>query len=168
MPSLAYDGVFDFDEGVNKADLLAHLASRFQKVNAGDIQISRDSVSFRGGFFRGVGSWNVLIPFGRGELIVDDIIHEVHYRLSLRQLIFSASAMVGLRACSAWFDTDGHNPFTLFAFAGGWVGLVGGNLAIGIPRFQRFLREAIDALPVQIGVSNGPRGTSGTRSKGSD
>jgi hypothetical protein len=52
MPSLAYYGAFDFDEGVDKAALLAHLAHCLQKVNARDIRISRDSVSFRSGFFR--------------------------------------------------------------------------------------------------------------------
>jgi hypothetical protein len=40
-------------------------------------------------------------------------------------------------------------PFVPFAFAFGWLILVGGNLMIGVPRFQKFLREAIDTAPVE-------------------
>jgi len=158
MSSPEYNGALDFDEGVDRASLLAHLDFCLRKINARDVQISSDSVSFRGGLFRGVNNWNLLIPFGRGKLVVDDVRHEVRYRLSFRQLMLAALTLLGLAACLAWSDF-GHNPFTLVALAVGWLWLVGGNLAIGIPRFRRFLRDSIDALPAQSGSSNVERGT---------
>jgi hypothetical protein len=79
MLSLICTGTFEFDDGVDKAALLAHLAEQLRKLDARAIRISRDAVSFRGGFFRGVNNWNILIPFGHGELIVDNAKPEVYY-----------------------------------------------------------------------------------------
>jgi hypothetical protein len=156
MSSPAYNGTLEFDEGVGKTALLAHLACCLRKVNAHEVRISPNSVSFRGGVFRGVSNWNILSPFGCGDLAVDDISHEVRYQLSFRQLILVVSTLLGLGAFSAWSDIS-HNPLMLVAFVVMWLWFVGGNLAIGIPRFERFLRDAIDTLPIENGVASGPR-----------
>jgi len=104
-------------------------------------------LSFRGGIFRFVDNWNALVPFGRGQLIVDDERHAVRYHVSFRQLTYAATIMVVFGAAGGWFATK-HDPVVSLFFAFGWLWLVGGNLMIGIPRFQRFLRKAIDNAPI--------------------
>jgi hypothetical protein len=59
MLSLTCTGTFEFDDGVDKAALLAHLAEQLRKLDARSIRISGDAVSFSGGFFRGVNNWNI-------------------------------------------------------------------------------------------------------------
>lgn len=91
--SLTYAGALEFDAGIDSTALIAHLADHLRKLNARDIKASQSSVSFRGGLFRAVSNWNVLIPFGYGELIVDKATHEVRYRLSFRQLIYTVTTL---------------------------------------------------------------------------
>lgn len=148
MLSLACAGAFEFDDGVDKAALLAHLAGCMRKLDARAIRISLDSVSFSGGPFRLVSNWNILVPFDHGELVVDEVTHEVRYRLSFRFLVFAVTALVGFAGVSEWYAGN-HDPVILLFVAFGWLFLVGGNLMTGIPRFERFLRNAIDSLPVR-------------------
>ena len=146
MRSLTYTGTLEFDDGVDKTALIAHLADCLRKLDAHEIRISHTSVSFRGGMFRFVSNWNLLGPFGYGELIVNDATHEVRYHLSFRQLAWAATIILGCMSAFALY-ASGYNPgipFLVFGF--GWLWLVGGNLAIGIWRFRRFLRTAIDTF----------------------
>jgi hypothetical protein len=147
-PSLTYSGSFEFDEGVDKAALILHLAECLRKLNAHDIRPSQVSVSFRGGVFRGVSNWNILIPFERGELMVDETAHEVRYRLSFHHLVFFAAIFFGFGCLIAWPDSK-FDPAIPLVLGLGCLFLVGGNLMLGIPRFHRFLRDAIDSLPVR-------------------
>ena len=148
IPSLICTGSFDYDDGVNKTVLLAHLAEKLRSVNAASIRVSSNAVSFTGGLFRGVNNWNILIPFGRGELIADDAKHEIHYRLNVRQLVYSVGIMFAF-ASVTMFSVIRDDPAMLLVFALGCLWLIGGNLLIGLPRFKRFLRDAIDTVPVE-------------------
>ena len=82
------------------------------------------SVSFRGGLFRGVNKWNMLIPFEYGELVVDDATHEVRCRLSFRQLIVATTIMLGFIGAIAWYAAS-YNPVVpvlVFGMVGcGWL-----------------------------------------------
>jgi hypothetical protein len=40
------------------------------------------------------------------------------------------------------------DPTILFLLAFGWLWLIGGNLMVALPRFKRFLRDAVDTVPV--------------------
>jgi hypothetical protein len=69
----------------------------------------------------------------------------VVYKLNFRQLILAATAsitfMAGTMAVLSF-------PSTSFAFLPiGWIWLVGANLGFGLPRFNSFLRRAIDTAP---------------------
>ena len=146
MLSLECRGTLDFDDGVDKSALLAHLAKHLQEVKAREVTISCDRCTFGGGFFRGVNNWNILIPFGRGELIVNGTKHAVRYRLSVRQLVYTATIMIAFVSMESWSDIR-HDPAILFLLAIGWFLLIGGNLMVGLPRFRRFLRDAVDTVP---------------------
>jgi hypothetical protein len=144
--SLTYTGTLEFDTGVDITALIAHLADYLRKLDARNIRTSYTSVSFRGGLFRTVSSGNILIPFGYGELIVDETAHEVGYGLCFRQLICVVTTLLGLGYVAEWPVTR-FEPVVPLVLGISWLSLVGGNLMIGIPRFQRFLRSAIDSLP---------------------
>ncbi len=143
--ALVLEGSFDFDTGVEKTALLSHLAECLRKVDARGVHIIEGRVSFRGGLFRGVSNWNVLAAFGSGELIVDEVLHAVRYRLSVGQIVALVTLIVAAMAASIWSDTRRVGWSTLFP-ALAWLWLVGGNLAVGLPRFKSFLRNAIDSL----------------------
>jgi hypothetical protein len=147
MLSLTCTGTFEFDDGVDKAALLAHLAEQLRKLDARSIRISRDAVSFSGGVFRGVNNWNILIPFGHGELIVDNAKPEVSYRLSVRQLVITVTIILAFVFVNLW-SVVRTDPAILFLLAFGWLWLIGGNLMVALPRFKRFLRDSIDTVPV--------------------
>ena len=146
MRAPVYEGTLEFDTGIGKAALLTHIAECLRNAEARGVKVSGDSVFFRGGIFRFVGNWNILVPFGRGELIVDEVTHEIRYRLSLLQNLSIVTIVVAYGAWITWVGTN-HAPFVPFAFAFAWLAFVGSNLMFGIPRFQRFLREAIDTAP---------------------
>jgi len=133
--------------GVDKTVLIAHLAECLRKLNAHDVRTSQASVSFRGGFFR-ASAIGISIPFDRGELTVDEALHAVHYRLSFRQLVFFAAIFFAFGCLIEWPNSkfDLAIPLVLGL---GCLFLVGGNLMLGVPRFHRFLRDAIDSLPVR-------------------
>ena len=146
--SLTYTGTLEFDAGVDTTALIVHLADYLRKLEARDIRISQASVSFRGGLFRAVSNWNILIPFGYGKLIVDETAHQVRYGLSFRQLICVVTTMLAL-ACLIEWSVATFDSVVPLVLGIGWLWLVGGNLMLGIPRFRRFLRGAIDSLPVR-------------------
>ncbi len=123
--------------------LLPYLCDRLREVKARRITVTDHAVSFRGGMFRFVGKWNVLVPFGHGELMVDEQKRELRYRLSIRQMVLLVTFVVAAATIAAWVGLQ-TGPGILLVSAVGWIWLVGGNLLIGIPRFKRFLRKAVD------------------------
>jgi hypothetical protein len=62
MLSLPYNGTCEFEDAVANPALLAHLADCMRRIDAREIRTLNDGVSFRGGVFRWVNQWNVLIP----------------------------------------------------------------------------------------------------------
>lgn len=138
MRAPVYDGTLEFDTGIDKAALLTHIAECLRNVEARRVKISRDTIFFQGGLFRFVGRWNILVPFGSGEVLVDEVTHVARYRLSLRQLVCTATIALAFPAGIAWVGTT-QAPFVPFVFAFGWLALVGGNLMIGVSRFQEVL-----------------------------
>jgi hypothetical protein len=151
-----HTGDVPFDDKVDLAVLPTHLADCLRDVRARAIEIEGNHIAFTGGMFRLVSNWNVLVPFGYGDLTVDAGTRQVHYRLSSRQLVIPATVLTIVLAIF-WIVqmTASRNwPWQpILAIPLLWVWLVGGNLAIGLWRFQRFLRRAIRTAPRQMGVN---------------
>ena len=61
-------GSLPFDERIDPRRLADQLAEALRRVDARDVIATVDRVSFRGGVFRSVSNWNVLVPFSHGEL----------------------------------------------------------------------------------------------------
>lgn len=135
-----------------KADLADGLRDRLldtfrqelDRLSPRKLDVSGDTVSFRGGVFRLVMNWNLLVPIGRGEIVVaptDDGLL-VRYRISFRELITVATIMI-LVMMVMIFGSEGIEAFPIVpvGLSFGWLFIVGGNIAICIPRFNSFVRK---------------------------
>jgi hypothetical protein len=140
-------GAIPFDQGVDSSSLAVHLAGCLRSVDASTVEILGNHVAFTAGIFRLVGSWNVLVPFGSGDLTVDSIACEVRYTLNCWQLVVMATAMTGVMAAFL-LRSGGSQMLWFLPFT--WLWLVGGNLAIGIPRFRSFVVRAVLTAPRRV------------------
>ena len=143
--SLLYVGAIDFNHDVDSMGLPAHLTDCLRNVNAASVKTEANRVAFTGGAFRLVTNWNVLGPFGFGELTVDSSTLEVQYRLSFRQLVIFASIATALTATFGLFSGFGWQ--LLIGVPIMWTWLVGFNLVTGVPRFETFIGKAIATAP---------------------
>jgi hypothetical protein len=137
-------GTIAFDEGVDSSALPAHLASCLARVHAREVRVDSNSISFSGGLFRFVSNWNVLVQFGTGELKVETRVRRVGYRVSVRQLVFVSTALCALVSIPV-IASCSWSGMAIVSFL--WLWLVGGNLAIGVPRFRSFIRHCIESAP---------------------
>jgi hypothetical protein len=99
MSILLRSGRLDFGPEIDPSLLPARLAKCLRSVDADAVEITNNSVTFEGGVFRFVTNWNVLVPFGFGDVIVDSEARAVAYGLGYRQLVILYAIMVGLSAC---------------------------------------------------------------------
>ena len=144
---LTVSGSFDYDSGRDPAVLLAHIAEELRRVKGRDIAIAGNTLHFRGGMFRFfVTNWNLLNPFGFGSITVDPARAQVRYELSVRQTFAIATAFVALTSVVMGRELW-RQPFLLVVLALAWAFCVTSNLGVGIPRFNSFLRHAIDSAP---------------------
>ncbi len=147
-----YSGTIQHDVETQGSQLTQHLAECLRGVRARRVTVDGNRVSFRGGFFRFVSNWNVLVPFGAGELRVDARARRVYYRLSFSQLMITVTSLVGFLGYLMFFlpipqRSVAFPPTFVVVFCIlAWLGLVGGNLVIGIARFQSFLRRSIESV----------------------
>jgi hypothetical protein len=139
---LEWTGTVKCSEEVDWSDLPAHLANCLRDViHARDVAIEGTRVTFTRG---SVNRWDVLVPFGSGELILNPSARQIQYRLSVQQMIVSVTLALGLIGVFSLF-WQSRPPLAFLAF--GWAWLVGGNLALGIPRFKNFIRKTIATAP---------------------
>lgn len=126
--------------------LLYTFRLELDRLSPRKLDVSGDTVAFRGGVFR-LGlmtNWNLLVPIGRGEIVVEptDDGLSVRYVISFRELITVATIMI-LIMMAMIFESEGMEvfPFVPVALIFGWLFVVGGNIAIAIPRFNSFVRK---------------------------
>jgi hypothetical protein len=135
----------NLDRDLDLLKLPAHMAARLSDIKARAVKVNQNNVSFTGGLF-GFGSrWDVLVPFGFGELTIDPNAFQLTYRLSFRQLIVVTTVMVGILAGVSWYMSRSSESLVFIPFA--WTWLVGANLAIGLPRFKKFIHSALETAP---------------------
>jgi hypothetical protein len=133
-----------FDAEIDPTALANHLANCLRSVKASTVEILGNRVVFTGGIFRLVSNWNVLVPFGSGDLTIDADSRQVHYCVSFRELALLGTAMVGLATV---FILASPNRLPLLFVPLMWLWLVGGNVALGIFRFKRFVGRALATAP---------------------
>ena len=141
---LVYTGEVDVHDDIDLTLLLTHLANCLNTVHGRAVRVESGRVTFQGGSLW-VWSWNVLGPFGSGDLTVDAVTRHVRYRVSVLQLVLLATILVGIMAVSLVQESAPYQVLRCIPFA--WALLIGGNLAIGIPRLQSFVRRSINSAP---------------------
>jgi hypothetical protein len=139
-------GNIEFGPEVDAAALPAHLADSLRAAKATSVEVNANRVGFSGGMFRPVGNWNVLVPFEWGELVVDPEARQVQYVLSIGQLLVFATGLAGFMGAFLVLATRSWSLVVFPVFI--WLWLVGGNLAIGLPRFRSFIRQAITTTSI--------------------
>jgi hypothetical protein len=144
MQFTTYRGSVPVVPDVDSARLPEHLAARLRDVRAYGVQIEGTRIRFKGGIFRLVTNWNVLVPFGAGELTVEPARNEIRYALSFRQLVIGVTLPIAALVAVTMKETV-RPPVAFLVFA--WLWLVVGNVLIGIERFTRFLRDALQSAP---------------------
>ena len=136
MSAFTRTGSLQFGGNIDPFALPAYLAGVLQKVDAREVKVYGDRVEFKGGIFRLVSSWNIFVPFGSGIVTI----RQVAYQVSYLQLVCVATVAVGVMSLFI-LSSVGWLPLLVIRIA--WLWLVGGNLLIGIPRFERFIRRAL-------------------------
>ncbi len=140
-----YTRELNFGNEIDPAALPLHLANCLRGVHARAVTVEANQVRFRGGIFRFVSNWNVLVPFGYGDVTIDASRRQVQYRLSFRQLMIFVLALSLFATLSAAIESRSYG--FLAAIPIFWLFLVGANLAIGLGRFESFLQNAIETAP---------------------
>jgi hypothetical protein len=130
-------------QGLTDAVLAQQIADALHEAKGRDVTIASNRVYFTGGIFRSLfmSNWNVLLPFGHGEIEIHSQKGYVRYRLSILPL-FVAVALMSALAAIMLYRPDApqryHKGLGLI-----WAWLFGGNFLLGIIRFHFFLKRAI-------------------------
>ena len=138
------------DQGVDSDSLPAHLARCLRSVDASKVDIIGNRVTFTAGIFRLVSNWNILVGFGSGDLTVDSAACKVRYTLNCWQLVVVATVVTVFGAVillASVSESVGKTLSLLPVLPFMWLWFVGGNLAIGIPRFKSFVTRSVATAP---------------------
>jgi hypothetical protein len=124
--------------------LIARVEQALRRVRAARLQVSGDTISFRGGFFRAVTNWNILVPISSGEIHFSRIDGSVlvRYRISFLGLFLMTT---GLVLIPLFFFGDPIQSGVIFALPFMWLWLFGANYFTTRFRFPRFLASAAGA-----------------------
>ena len=144
-------GAVDFGKEVDSSLLAAHVAARLRDVDANEVDVRPNRVTFKGGFFRFVTNWNILVSFGFGDIVVDHDTHEIRYRLSYRQLVIYSAIMFGVMCLFllTFSGTQGmiSGIWTILGLLLIWLCIGFLNVTIGVWRFERLQGRAIATAP---------------------
>jgi hypothetical protein len=129
-------------DGATLEQLLAIVGQRLEDAQARKVSVEPNTVSFKGGFFRLVGNWNLLVAIGSGKIELDPQGHRIAYSLSFAELLVVGTVMIGVMAM---FMAAGGFPSGAFIcfLPVGWLWLVGMNYLIALSRFDRFMKRCI-------------------------
>ena len=67
MPTLMTTGAIDNGSEIDSSLLAAHVAAQLRDLDANEVDVRPNRVMFKGGDFRYVTSWNILVTFGFEE-----------------------------------------------------------------------------------------------------
>lgn len=105
-------------------------------------------LDFKGGLFRMVHNWNLLVPIGSGSIsVVDGAPPRLVFDLNFNSLALATAVILGLA-----FGSKAAFEGRMGAIEWGpavilWILLVGANYVISIFRFRRFLASIVSDVP---------------------
>jgi hypothetical protein len=128
------------------AELAARVASALIKVRASNVSLIGTSVTFRGGIFRLVSNWNILVPVGWGAIgVLTGSPGVVAYKFSCREMLGVTTLIALVVALFMAFVVPPSAPlfFRLGAPVLMWLWLYGGNYLISRYRLPAFVKDAV-------------------------
>lgn len=135
-------------DGLTVEGALRRLEDALGKADALGLSREGQCIKFRGGVFRWVSGWNVLVPISKGEVRVSAREHgvSVNYRISFGQMLVVVTVgtvcffgPVVMR--DSRFSGAGHVWLLLLM----WSWLFGGNFAITLWKWPRFLLRSLSS-----------------------
>jgi hypothetical protein len=121
---------------------IARLQSAVSAMHARNIERLPNGLSFRGGLFRVVSSWNILIPFDNCEISVAP--NRIYYDFSMRELLVATTLMMaGMWALMHFSASPAPLTAQIVAPVIGWIWIFGMNVVTGERRIRRFLECSI-------------------------
>jgi hypothetical protein len=125
---------------------LDRLEGALAQAKAGALRREGSAVQFRGGVFRLVSNWNVLVPISNGALEVSPSANgvSVTYRVTFGQMLVAVTLMVGAFFGSFVMTTPNTSVAGgLGILAVAWLWLFGGNFALTRWRLPAFLVRSL-------------------------
>ncbi len=144
MNSLVFKTKIKNDD-IKVSDLLFTIYSELEKHKPSRISLLDNSIRFKGGMFRGVTNWNLLVTITSGVIDFDEESSSLVYKLSFKQLILFgifASILFGAFVLSS---NGAFSIVSMFIMSQlmVWLWLVGMNFLICIIRFRSFIENCI-------------------------
>ena len=148
MPILTTSGRVGIATEVSGPALVTHLADCLRDVYAKKVRIEGNRVSFVGGVFRFVTNWNVLVPFGYGDLTIDSATGEVSYCLRYVQFVIYSGLIFLVVAAVLLFVGLPPTSWLILAAPLIYLASIVSNISFGVFRFRKFLRRSIATAPL--------------------
>lgn len=124
------------DEDVNF--VLNTVEQELTAVRATNVSRTANRVTFKGGIFRFVSNWNLLVPIGYGEIeVLPDC---VKYTFSCVQMLIGTTVMVCVMGAFILYSAP-VSTFSLIAPVIIWLWLFGMNYLISAVRLPGFVRK---------------------------
>ena len=130
----------------NNTDALHMLIESLKKQKARNIQHYGNNITFRGGIFRFVSSWNQLVAISSGSLTLKrtESSISVNYKITFTEMLIIVTAMViGFLGPPVWNASNTGVVESIIILLCAWFWLFGGNVAIAYFRFPRFLKSSL-------------------------
>jgi hypothetical protein len=123
--------------------LAKEIIESLEREKAKNVETTNNRITFTGGVFRPVSNWNVLVPITPGEIEIDGERHCIYYNIRFSQLIIIGSFMVAFIVAAFAVSSGAPKTVLILGLPFIWFWLVGMNLIIDIPRFNRFIIRII-------------------------
>ncbi len=149
-------------ETTNLPEVVAAIEAVLRQAKPSKISATTTRIDFRGGLFRLVSNWNLLVPIGssRIEFRQRDRTVEIRYHISFVQLFVIATMLVIFIFGVLPMISSGERTFFLVYSLGLiWLWLFGLNYFIAVLRFPAALRNALENRFRAHATSNTVRGT---------
>lgn len=126
------------NEGIDL--VLNRVEQELAAVRATNVSRTANRITFKGGIFRFVSNWNILVPIGYGQIeVLPDC---VKYDFSCTQMLFAITVAVCVMG-AFMLSSAPANTFSPITLAFIWLWLFGMNYLLSAVRLPAFVRRIV-------------------------
>jgi hypothetical protein len=135
------------DSKIEDYEIIKAYKEKLIKLKAKNIKTTDNSISFKGGLFRFVTNWNLLVPITRGKIRIQRKHNlAIVFDIKFTEMLVIVTLMVSLFFGPILLSEPRLNIFeALSSLFFVWLWLFGGNVVIIMIRFPSFIRKTINA-----------------------